>query len=320
MPAREPGIRRKGDRWEVRVRVGGGARVEQRLPAGATYEDAVALKAALRRRQIDAQTGRIRRLIDEAIDEWIATSASTLKSWSKSLRYRVDIVREYTRGKYLDELPAVAQQIRRNGVAAGAAPATINRHLAVLRRVGNLAERWGWTDQPLGRRVEMLGGERARHVYLTTQQVRAIAAAAGGEAGDAITFAALTGLRKGELLRLTPANIVRGAVVLDANTKSGRPRVVPMPLQAARIAAKRVPWTLTPDSLRNAFERAREDVGLPDVRFHDLRHAYASWLVQSGQSLATVRDLLGHSSLAVTSRYSHLADQHLRAAVKKLRA
>lgn len=313
-------VRRKGNRWEVRVRIGGGARVERTLPPGASRADALELEAAIRRRQIETAAGRQpSRLIDEALDEWVATSASNLKSWQSSLRYRVDVIREYTRGRHLEELPLVAQSVRKGGLETGAKAATINRYLSILRRVGNLAERWGWTNSPLGRRVEMMGGEQARHVYLTERQVRKIADAAGGECGDAIMFAALTGLRRGELLRLRPEMIVNRCIVLDANTKSGKPRVVPMPPQAARIAAKRLPWRLTLDELRNAFEAARAAAGLAHVQFRDLRHTYASWLAQDGANLANIRDLLGHSSLAVTSRYSHLAPEHLRKAVSKLK-
>jgi site-specific recombinase XerD len=52
--------------------------------------------------------------------------------------------------------------------------------------------------------------------------------------------------------------------------------------------------------------------------FHTLRHTFASWLVQSGESLYTVKELLGHSSMAMTERYSHLASKNLKNAVKKL--
>ena len=312
-------IRKKGNRWEVRIGAGvRGKRIEQRLPEGATRADALALEDALKRRRVELAAGRVRRLIDEALDEWIATSASGLKSWDRSMRYKVAVVREVTTGRYLNELPAVAQELRRQGMKGGAAPATINRHLAILRRVGNLAEKWGWVSEPIGRRVEMVGGEAQRHVYLTPAQVRELALAAGGEVGDAILFLSLTGLRRSELLRLTPAMLTGDCIVLDSQTKSGRPRIVPMPPEAVRIARRRVPWTLTESTLRQGFERAREALGL-SVRLHDLRHTYASWLVQSGQSLGAVRDLLGHSSLAVTSRYSHLAPEHLRAAVAGLR-
>lgn len=63
--------------------------------------------------------------------------------------------------------------------------------------------------------------------------------------------------------------------------------------------------------LRTVWEHARQTVGRPDPRFHDLQHSYASMLAQAGESMTTVRDLLGHSSLIVTSRYSHMFDAGL---------
>jgi integrase len=140
-----------------------------------------------------------------------------------------------------------------------------------------------------------------------------------GETRDAILFAALTGLRRGELLRLTPAMIVDGAVILDAQTKSGKPRIVPLPPEALRIAQERLPWNLTARVLRKDFDAARARAGLVHVQFRDLRHTYASWLAQSGKNLTMIRDLLGHANLAVTSRYSHLARPDLHQAVKGLR-
>lgn len=312
-------VRKRGDRYQVRVTVAPGQRFERTLPAGATRADAKALEASVARRAIDHAAGREpERLIDDALDRWVCESASHLKSYQKDLRYRIDVVRGYTRGKTLDALPDVAEKIIAAGRAENLTPAAINRYLAILRRAGNLALRWGWTDKAIGARIELLPGELQRHEYLTVDQVRALAKAAGGEAGDAILFAALTGLRRGELLRMTPTMIQDDVIVLDAQTKSGRPRAIPMPEEAARIARRRVPWTLREIDLRYAFEDARKAAGVPGVRFHDLRHTYASWLVQSGAGLTHVRDLLGHSSLAVTSRYSHLAAEHLRGVVAAL--
>ena len=60
--------------------------------------------------------------------------------------------------------------------------------------------------------------------------------------------------------------------------------------------------------LRRVWKSARTAVGRENLRFHDLRHSYASLLAQAGESMTTVRDLLGHSSLIVTSRYAHMFD------------
>lgn len=65
---------------------------------------------------------------------------------------------------------------------------------------------------------------------------------------------------------------------------------------------------LDPSRLRNAFTKACNEVGLPDVRIHDLRHTYASWLIQAGVSLAEVGRLLGHKSPQTTARYAHLSE------------
>jgi integrase len=290
------------------------------LPAGATRADARALEAALLRRAIENASGRQpTRLIDEAITRW-TRDAKTLKSYQKDLRYRLDVVRGYTPGKTLDELPDVAERIKANGSAAGLSPAAVNRYLAILRRLGNLAEKWGWTDKPLGRRIEMMPGEQARHVYLTAEEVGKLADAARLPiVRDFIVFAALTGLRRSEILGLRIEQIRGGAVMLDAHTKSGKPRIVPLPVEAVEIAAQRVPWALGAPLLNKVFCEARKAVAMPHVRLHDLRHTYASWLAQDGASMAAIRDLLGHSSLSVTSRYAHLARPDLEEVTKGLR-
>lgn len=312
-------IRRKGNRWEVRLRLGAGRRVERTLPPGATRADARALETQIRRAQIDSATGRKPdRLIDDALDQWIATGADKLRSWKRDLQYRINVLREYTAGKPLEQLVTVAEKVKKDGQAEGLAAPSINRYIALLRRVGNLAERWGWTDLPLGRRVQLLPERSERHVYLTAAEVKKLARHAGQPVADMIHFSALTGLRLGEMLNIQPDQVRDGLLILSSDTKSGRPRGVPLPPDAAKIAAKRLPWGVSKDQLRDRFVEARKTAGMPTVRWHDLRHTYASWLVQAGQPLTAVRDLLGHSSLAVTHRYAHLAPAHLVQAVRHL--
>lgn len=312
-------IRPIGNRWQVRIRIGRGERIERTLPPTATRADARALEAQIRRAQIDLAVGRKpARLIDEAMDQWIATGADKLKSWKRDLRFRFGVLREYTAGKYLPELVDVAERIKLAGQKSGLNPASINRYLALLRRVGNLVERWGWTDLPLGRRVVLLTERSDRHVYLTPAEVQELAGKADPLTADMILFAALSGLRLAEMLALQPAQVTDGLLVLGSNTKSGRPRGIPLPPEAAEIAVRCLPWGVSRDQLRARFIAARTAAGMPHVHWHDLRHTYASWLVQAGQSLNVVGDLLGHSSPAVTRRYAHLAPTHLRAAVDTL--
>lgn len=311
-------IRKVGQRWQVRVRIGSGARVERTLPRGATQADARTLEAQVRRASIDASVGRKPKyLIDDALDRWIETSAKRLRSYERDLKYRFEVLREYT-AKPLDALVEVSETLKAKGQAEGMSAPAINRYVALLRRIGNLAERWGWTDKPLGRRVSLLPERSERHVYLAPEQVQSLTSKADALTADMIRFATLTGLRRGEMLALQPDQVRDGLLILNGNTKNGRPRGIPLPRQAATIARRRLPWGVSIDQLRARFIAARTKAGMPGVRWHDLRHTYASWIVQGGQPLTAVRDLLGHSSLAVTNRYSHLAPAHLRQAVSVL--
>ena len=70
--------------------------------------------------------------------------------------------------------------------------------------------------------------------------------------------------------------------------------------------------------MRHAFDRVCEGAGLTDFHFHDLRHTFASCLVMRGVPLASVSNLLGHTSPTMTLRYAHLYPKHLTSAVRVL--
>jgi integrase len=71
-------------------------------------------------------------------------------------------------------------------------------------------------------------------------------------------------------------------------------------------------------SFRTAFERAVHKAGVEDFTFHDLRHTFASRLVMRGVDLPTVKDLLGHKTIAMTLRYTHLSSDHKQRAMSTL--
>ena len=223
----------------------------------------------------------------------------------------------YIRGRALDELPAVAEEVKAG--FAGLRAATINRRLAILRRVGNLAsDAWDWIDQPIGRRVKLLPESNQRHVYLTPEQVEAIAVrCTNPHAGDLVRLAAYTGIRHGHMLRLTHHDVQGDCIMLDTSSKTGRPLLLPLHPRVQAIA-ERLPLPISPHDLRGQWEAARKACGLSHVRWHDLRHSCASWYVQAGVSLIVVRDLLGHTTMATTQRYAHLAHDNLREAVKRI--
>ena len=93
---------------------------------------------------------------------------------------------------------------------------------------------------------------------------------------------------------------------------------MPVPEEIREIA-ERMPLPVSVYQVDKGFVMARKSLGMA-VRFHDLRHTYASWLMQAGVGLPAVMRLLGHSTLAVTARYAHLDPGHLREAVDKMTA
>ncbi len=194
----------------------------------------------------------------------------------------------------------MADEVRTVGVANDLAPAPINRRLALLKRIAKLAyRRWHWLENDLGAKIELLPGEVRRTEWVTPAEGRRLMAAATPDIREAIRWALLTGLRRGEMLGLTPAHF-RGRVIYLKDTKSGKPRSVPL---APELDPKRFPFGLRPTYLSKGFQAARGRAGMPHIRFHDLRRSFGTWLVQKRTDAAVIRDLLGHSTLTMTSRY-----------------
>lgn len=150
--------------------------------------------------------------------------------------------------------------------------------------------------------------------------------------GDHLTAAVLismnTGMRRGELLALRWANVdTKGKqITVEGSTaKSQQTRHIPLNDEALEVLKQ---WKeQAPDSERvfaidtgfkTAWASLLERAKITKFRWHDLRHHFASRLVQKGVPLNTVRELLGHASMAMTLRYAHLAPDQKREAVAKL--
>ena len=207
--------------------------------------------------------------------------------------------------------------------------ATANRTLALLRHLLRLAhEEWELLDAVPRIRMEREAEGRLR--WLTPEEATRLLdvcrRSRNADLTDLVEFGLFTGMRRGEVLGLTWERVdrARGVVLLDV-TKSGRRREVPLNSRADAVLARRgskssglVFGTRRWDHFRTAWENAVARAKLADFHFHDLRHTYASWLVQNGATLQEVKDLLGHATLTMVLRYAHLAPQQHRTAVARL--
>jgi len=303
-------VRRKGRGWEIRFQHAG--RPFSRSVRGTRAEAQRAEREYIGRLERGAAT-LPRFTIEDALIRWLEGEAKALRSY-ENLRTKTRQLLPYA-GEPLERAGEVAERIKTDGVARGLAPATINRRLAILRRVARLAfEEWKWVDRPV--RVRLLPGERPRYVQASAGQIRELLAHCHDpRLRDALLLAVLTGLRQGELLALRPDQVSDGRILLDARTKTGRPRSIPLAPEAQGIVA-RLPLALTYAELRSGWEAARKAAALPGLQWRDLRRTFGSWIVQSTGSLKAAQDLLGHTSMQITARhYAHLLDEHLEAAI-----
>lgn len=302
-------VRKRGDRWHIRLQIGG-QRIERSLGATATKADALAYEGKIRADILAGKLGTAPdRSLDDALLRWLEGDASRLKSYN-TIKSQARAISEYSAGRPLSGIVAVAQKIKDAGIKSGLNVATINRRLALLRRVANLAyTEWDWLKEPLGKKIKLLPGETARHTYLTPAQVEHLADCCEHPiVRIAIKLAARTGLRENEILKAD--TIFDGCILVEPETaKNKRPRLVPVPIDMLGLT---LPLGIRYATLRKYFEAARTKAGMPHVRFHDLRHTAASWWAQAGANMAVLKELLGHSNMAVTSRYAHLSTADLK--------
>jgi integrase len=304
---------RENGSYRVTVCVGG--RTLRKTSRNWTFQEAREYERRWLASIKDASLGRKpERSIAEALEKWLTEYVPKLRS-AKDTEYHARALLPYISGRKLSEAPKVWAEIK-IGLARWAA-ATINHKGRILRRLCNLAaNEWEWTDVPIGRRIKLLR-EDPRERFLSASEVEALARACRNMAvGDYVRLAAYTGIRKGHLLRLTARDVKDGWITLDRSSKTRKLQMVPLHPKVAAIA-ERLPLGVSRWQFESTWAAARRDAGIK-VRFHDLRHTCASWLVQAGVPLLTVRDFLGHSTVAMTQRYAHLAPQHLQDAIAKV--
>jgi excisionase family DNA binding protein len=264
-----------------------------------------------------------------------------LEKYSKvnklSWRSDVSIVNKldpYFGSKYLDEItPDEIEGFKAARLKEGRTRSKVNRDLALLRKIFNVAIDWGHIDSsPMGKVKFFTEKDNLKERILTQQEEMRLLQACPPHLRLIVLTALYTGMRRGEVLGLRWSQVdLKKRQIRVEKTKSGRIRIIPMSeqlrselvkLKAENPSSEFVflyPPTKEPiKDVKRAFSSAIRKAGIRGLRFHDLRHTYASRLVANGVDIITVRDLLGHYSVEVTQRYTHSNEAQKRKAVETL--
>lgn len=299
------GVRKRNGKYFIDYRAGG-QRVREII--GTSQKQAALVLSKRKVEVVENRYFNVRKQHKVLFDDFVKTfyelhscvnkKAKGIKRDEQLIKHLVD----HFGGRYLYEIkPQMIEEYKalRQGLVA---PATVNKELACLKTMFNKAILWGKVAENPVRSVKLLKEDNRRLRYL----------------------------EQGEILNLTwdAIDLNRGIIYL-LDTKNGEKREVLLNdiVSQAISTVERTPdnphvflsHTAGPyTEVRKSFSTALQMSGIKDFRFHDLRHTYASQLVMMGVDIKTVQELMGHKSIEMTLRYSHLSSDHKRRAVDLL--
>ncbi|EEZ6755032.1 site-specific integrase, partial [Escherichia coli] len=217
------------------------------------------------------------------------------------------------------------------------------KHLAMIKAILRAAERdWKWLEKAPVIKIPAVRNKRVR--WLEKEEAKRLIDECPEPLKSVVKFALATGLRKSNIINLEWQQIDmqrRVAWVNPEESKSNRAIGVALNDTACKVlrdqigkhhkwvfvhtkAAKRADGTSTPavrkmriDSKTSWLSACRR-AGIEDFRFHDLRHTWASWLIQSGVPLSVLQEMGGWESIEMVRRYAHLAPNHLTEHARKI--
>ena len=222
---------------------------------------------------------------------------------------------------------------------SGLADKSCNDVLGLLRKIYADGIRWGFVHDNPAARVRKLPIRQQDYGYWCPDEVTKFldhftAWPVKPDMYWACVLALYTGLRRGEVVALKwrSVDFDTGIITVkesycrtlraeQAHTKSGKIRYVPIPQKLASSlemlreispAQAHVLPHLTVDTMHRHLAKMAESAGVPVIRFHDLRHTFASNFIRGGGSLYDLQKILGHSTIQVTERYAHLDPRSLR--------
>lgn len=232
--------------------------------------------------------------------------------------------------------PSVLSGYKAKRFEDGVKPSTVVKELQHIRRVFSLCKReWELIKQSPFEFFTMPSVKDQRVRFFEPGQFEKLLVVCPSWLKPITILARYTGMRRSNILNLTWSQVdFQNRVINLENTKNGQRLTIPLTetsfnllfeVKNAKITHLNCPFvfhqdgkTLNPYRVSIAFRRACKRAGIENFRLHDLRHDFASNLVQKGNDLYVVQSLLGHKDGRMTQRYAHLKIENLRKAVETL--
>lgn len=239
--------------------------------------------------------------------------------------------------KHLDEITTRSID-RYTATKTSIHPKTVNNTLTVLRKALATAQDWGLLETLP--KFNRLKAPKPKFDFLSSEESERLLAAAEDEWRVALLVSLRTGIRQGEFraLRWEDVDLVAGRMTINQSNwrgivgtpKSGHSRDIPLSTEVVKalkghrhligdlVFCHPTGRAWNPDELRPPLYRACKKAGLRRIGWHVMRHSFASQLVTRGVPLKAVQEMLGHATMDVTLRYSHLSPDVSRDAVERL--
>jgi integrase len=238
--------------------------------------------------------------------------------------------KDFFAGKLADITPAqVSDYVTMRLADVG--KSTVKKELVVLKQLFRLAyDEWELlpeTHPNPTRKIKPPKFNDQRTQHLTPEQFRRVLAASPEKMRPIFALLTATGMRRGELLGCK-WKYVEGSRILLPTSKNDEPKEVHLNVFAQQVLASIAQGTpddllfpdVTRDGVTMAFVKVCRVLGISDVRLHDLRHTFATWLRQRGTELDVIAAQLGHRDLKMTRRYARVASSQVKQAVAGLDA
>jgi len=318
---------RKGKiRWYLDYREASGKRIQKVVLLASTKEEAeFALRDEIRK--VFDHEYRVRRekkriKFKDLAEDYLENYAKVnKKSWKDDYyRLRSSIIPYFGEIELSEITPLMIEKYKAKRLKEKISRSTVNREISIIRKMFNLAIDWKMSEEnPVSKIRFFSEKDTLKERILDPEEEDKLLCEANDYLKLILIMALNTGMRQGEILKLKWEHVdFKEKHIIVKKTKSGENRIVPInkvlfnELLNIRKSARRTPFVFpNPKTgkpyteLKKSFKSACKRAGVENLRFHDLRHTFATRLVQSGVDLITVRDLLGHFSIRVTQRYTH---------------